>query len=200
MRLNTVTIRKGCKADTGKWVETCTEDVPVIESLGSFAITPGRKGALSDKPLFNVTHVPTGLALLKDDTTLSVARRVLRAAQRLPGDWTAIADPKDITREQKAAGRALRTRYQTDMAVMTYDDWKSTDPRDREPVAPSMPYRCCESACAGLSFRGADALRHHRDTGHALRGRNWPPHWPDAQWSCCSWDSALRNHLAGVRT
>lgn len=64
---------------------------------------------------------------------------------------------------------------------MSYDDWLSTDPRDRDPNGPSNPYSCVEPQCAGLTFRGADALKHHRATGHALRGRDWPASWPNAQ-------------------
>ncbi len=42
------------------------------------------------------------------------------------------------------------------------------------------PYRCTGCAWTG---RGETALRHYRETGHAIRGRNWPATWPDCQWS-----------------
>lgn len=64
-----------------------------------------------------------------------------------------------------------------------YDAWKT-----RAPSMPSSdrgsagdPYRCVEASCAGRSFRGAEALKHYRATGHALRGRSWPEGWPNAQ-------------------
>jgi hypothetical protein len=43
------------------------------------------------------------------------------------------------------------------------------------------PYRCTQ-----CKWRGLEALRHHRETAHAVRGTSWPASWPDAVFSCCA--------------
>ena len=42
------------------------------------------------------------------------------------------------------------------------------------------PYRCTRCDWTG---RGAESLKHYRATGHAIRGRDWPKTWPDAEFS-----------------
>ncbi len=42
------------------------------------------------------------------------------------------------------------------------------------------PYICTGCDWTG---RGEAALRHYRDTGHAIRGKHWPAGWPNAQFS-----------------
>ncbi|HEY3220314.1 MAG TPA: hypothetical protein VGJ80_06260 [Gemmatimonadales bacterium] len=55
-----------------------------------------------------------------------------------------------------------------------YDDWKTTDPRDREPDGPGLSYVC--TAC---DWHGKQPLQHARETGHAIRIKNSPPSWPN---------------------
>lgn len=65
------------------------------------------------------------------------------------------------------------------------------------PGGHAQPYRC--TAC-DWTGRGETALRHYRETGHAIRGRDWPAGWPDCQWTAkpmvrvCAWcaDGAAR--------
>ena len=40
--------------------------------------------------------------------------------------------------------------------------------------------------CAWTGRGGALAYEHHASTGHAVRGREWPLDWPDAQFRCCA--------------
>jgi hypothetical protein len=63
------------------------------------------------------------------------------------------------------------------------DHYLTTDPRDRERPGPVPKYRCTECPKAGLT--GTDALEHHITTGHAVRGRDWGPGWPNAIFPCC---------------
>ena len=44
-----------------------------------------------------------------------------------------------------------------------------------------MPYICTD--CPWTGRGGVKAFAHHRVHGHAVRGRNWPLDWPDAQFS-----------------
>ena len=71
------------------------------------------------------------------------------------------------------------------------------DTRDNHNAGTPHPYVCTGCAWTG---RGETALRHYRETGHAIRGKSWPAGWPDCQWSkdvmvsVCSWcpDSQMR--------
>lgn len=58
--------------------------------------------------------------------------------------------------------------------------WDRGEAPDHNASGPGLPYRCVTCAWSG---RGETALRHFRDTGHAVRGRDWPESWPDAQFS-----------------
>lgn len=64
-----------------------------------------------------------------------------------------------------------------------YDDWKTTDPRDAERPEPLSHVVCVECAWHGRGDLAGYA--HHRATGHQVRGRDWNPTWPNAQFSCC---------------
>lgn len=96
---------------SGKWEKTDTLQQEAIDVLGSFAITPD----VHDPKRYRVTHVPTGLSVLKEGCTLTLARRALKAAQRLPGDWAGLVNAHAMTVEMRAAGRRLRARLQPDV-------------------------------------------------------------------------------------
>lgn len=57
--------------------------------------------------------------------------------------------------------------------------WNGAPGAEHDPDAggAGVPYIC--RACAWTG-RGAEAAHHARDTGHAVRGRDWPASWPDA--------------------
>lgn len=37
--------------------------------------------------------------------------------------------------------------------------------------------------CVDCDWTGGQASMHHKLTGHAVRGRQWPAHWPNAQFA-----------------
>lgn len=58
--------------------------------------------------------------------------------------------------------------------------WHRDEAPDPNASGHGVPYRC--TAC-DWTGRGETALRHFRATGHAIRGRSWPAHWPDCQFT-----------------
>ncbi len=81
--------------------------------------------------------------------------------------------------------------YETIMSFPEPTTFNGPDLRDMPTQQPAAPaYRCTGCDWTG---RGETALRHYRETGHAIRGRNWPAPWPDCQWSkmpivsVCAW-------------
>ena len=70
----------------------------------------------------------------------------------------------------------------TDRDLSAISSWERNEERAfrSSSSAQAHPYRC--SGC-DWTGRGETALRHYRETGHAIRGRDWPAGWPDCQWS-----------------
>lgn len=58
--------------------------------------------------------------------------------------------------------------------------WERAEPPDPNQIGHAPAYRCTECDWHG---RGETALRHFRAAGHAIRGRNWPANWPNAQFT-----------------
>jgi len=69
------------------------------------------------------------------------------------------------------------------------------DPEPEDIGRGPLAYRCVDCSWTG---RGVQAFDHHTTTGHAVRGREWPPTWPNCQFSGA--DASGRNRrLMGVR-
>jgi hypothetical protein len=85
-------------------------DVEVEADLyGPFAVHPAA-GQHDDEPLFTLTHVPTGYAFLQCATKANAEA----CAQELNAgdlDWSAIAQPSDLSPEHRALGKAMRAKY-----------------------------------------------------------------------------------------
>ena len=61
--------------------------------------------------------------------------------------------------------------------------WNGDPDAEHDPnIGHGLPYVCRE---CGWTARGGDkAYQHHVETGHAVRGRQWPADWPDAVFRC----------------
>lgn len=57
--------------------------------------------------------------------------------------------------------------------------WERDDPPDPN-AGRAQPYVCVSCAWRG---RGDEAYAHHRATGHAVRGHDWPRAWGEAVFS-----------------
>ena len=80
--------------------------------------------------------------------------------------------------------------------------WNGPDTRDNHNAGTPHPYVCTGCAWTG---RGETALRHYRETGHAIRGKSWPAGWPDCQWSkdvlvtLCAWCPETAERTAALK-
>lgn len=97
----------------------------------------------------------------------------------------------------------------TDRDVSAIASWERAE-HAPNPGGHAQPYVCTGCKWTG---RGETALRHYRDTGHAIRGRNWPAGWPNVQFSVpptvqrdidafvsvCAWCSDSQERTAALK-